>query len=81
MSLPKSGLSGPVLNFANAVQATLERLSSVRLTIVNDRSELPSATLWQGRSILIRDIDGAGTKGIATALDGVWLDHTGATIA
>lgn len=79
MSLPKSGLSGPFLAFANAVQATLERLSSVRLTIVNTTADLPNAQAWQGRQIIVRDM-GAGTKGIATALDGVWLDHTGATI-
>lgn len=81
MRLAFSGLTGPVLNFANAVQAAFIALTSVRLTIINDTTELPNAEQWQGRQIIIRDIDGAGTKGIATALDGAWLDYTGATIA
>lgn len=80
MSLPKSGLSGPVLAFANAVQGVLDRLTSVPLTIVNTVSNLPNAQAWQGRQILVRDL-GAGSSGILTALDGAWLDHTGATIA
>ena len=81
MSLPKSGLSGPVLNFANAAQAAFERLTSVRLTVVDAAPDLPPASAWANRQIIVRDIDGAGTKGIATALDGAWIDHMGATIA
>lgn len=81
MNLPKSGLTGPVLNFANAVQSALERLTSVRLTVVAVGSDLPNASAWANRQIIVRDIDGAGTAGIATSLDGAWLDHTGATIA
>lgn len=80
MSLPKTGLAGPFLAFANAVQAVLDRLASVPLSIVNTTADLPNATAWQGRSILVRDL-GAGASGILTALDGVWIDHTGATIA
>lgn len=81
MTLPKSGLSGPFLNFANAVQAAFERLTSVRLTVVDAVSDLPNASAWTNRQIIVRDIDGAGMAGIATSLDGAWLDHTGATIA
>ncbi len=81
MSLPKSGLAGPFLAFANAVQRAFETLASVRLTIINDTSELPSASQWQGRQIIVRDLNGLGKKGTVTALDGVWIDYTGATIA
>lgn len=81
MNLPKSGLAGPALAFANAVQQAFERLTSVRLAVVDAVSDLPPASAWANRQIIVRDIDGAGTKGIATALDGAWIDHTGATIA
>lgn len=81
MSLPKIGLTGPILAFANAVQSTFDRQESVRLKVVNIKTDLPSASQWQGRQVIIRDIDGAGTPGIATALDGAWIDHTGASIA
>lgn len=80
MSLPKSGLVGPVLSFANAVQAALERLTSVRLTVVDAVSDLPNASAWANRQIIVRDIDGAGTKGIATAIDGAWIDHNGGAL-
>lgn len=80
MSLPKSGLVGPVLSFANAVQAALERLASVRLTVVDAVSDLPNASAWANRQIIVRDIDGAGTKGIATAIDGAWIDHNGGAL-
>ena len=81
MKIAFSGLTGPVLNFANAVQAAFDKLTSVRLTVVDTVSDLPPASAWTTRQIIVRDIDGAGTKGIATALDGAWLDYTGATIA
>lgn len=81
MNLPKSGLAGPALAFANAVQRAFELLTSVRLTVVDAVPDLPPASAWANRQIIIRDIDGAGTAGIATSLDGAWLDHTGATIA
>lgn len=71
MKLPFSGLTGPVLNFANAVQQALDQQESVRMKIVANVAALPNATAWQGRKILVRDI-GAGVKGEATALDGVW---------
>lgn len=80
MNLPKSGLAGPFLAFANGVQAAFNRLSSVPMGVFNTVSELPNAIQWQGRSVLVRDL-GAGSSGIVTALDGVWIDHTGATIA
>ena len=80
MNLPKSGLAGPFLAFANGVQAALNRLSSVPMSVFNTVSDLPNAVQWQGRSVLVRDL-GAGSSGIVTALDGAWIDHTGATIA
>lgn len=73
MKLAVSGLTGPTLALANAVQRVFDGLSSVRMDIVADVASLPNATAWQGRKILVRDI-GAGVKGEATALDGTW--HT-----
>lgn len=81
MRIAFSGLSGPFLAFANSVQAVFNQLASVRLTIFDTVSDLPNAEQWHGRQVIVRDIDGAGTMGIATALDGAWLDYTGATIA
>lgn len=80
MNLPKSGLSGPVLNFANAVQQAFELLTSVRLRVVDAVSDLPPASAWTNRQIIVRDIDGAGTAGIATSLDGAWIDHNGGAL-
>lgn len=80
MTLPKSGLTGPFLNFANAVQRALELLTSVRLTVVGSVSDLPPASAWTNRQIIVRDIDGAGTAGIATSLDGAWIDHNGGAL-
>lgn len=80
MNLPKSGLSGPFLNFANAVQRALDALVSVRMTVVASVSDLPPASAWTNRQIIVRDIDGAGTAGIATSLDGAWIDHNGVAL-
>lgn len=80
MKLAFSGLTGPVLNFANVVQSAFDNLISVRIRVVATVADLPNAEAWQGRPILVRDI-GGGTKGIAYALDGVWINYAGATIA
>lgn len=74
-SLALGGLQGPVLQLANLVQRVIENLRSVPLTVVADVSALPNATLYQGRQLIVRDIDGLGGKGIATALDGAWYDQ------
>lgn len=81
MTLPKLGLAGPALNFANAVQRWCDGLASVRMQVVNTVADLPNADLWSGRQVIVRDIDGAGTPGLAFALDGAWHDMTGAAIA
>lgn len=80
MKIPFSGLTGPVLNFANAVQAAFDRLISVPLLIVDDVSSLLNAEAWNGRQVIVRDIDGAGTMGVATALDGAWYDNSGGAL-
>ena len=80
MKLAFSGLTGPALNFANVVQSAFDNLISVRIRVVANVAALPNAEAWQGRPILVRDI-GGGTKGIAYALDGVWINYAGATIA
>lgn len=79
MKIPFSGLTGAVLNFANAVQSAFDRLISVPIKVVDDVPSLPNAEAWQGRPVLVRDI-GGGTKGIAYALDGVWINYLGATL-
>lgn len=81
MTLPKLGLSGPALNFANAVQRWCDGLASVRMQTFNTVVDLPSAALWDGRQVIVRNINGAGTPGLAFALDGAWHDMMGATIA
>lgn len=80
MSLPKSGLFGAFLNFANAVEAFLGRMRSVPLLVVDKVSDLPNASALDNRQIIVRDIDGAGTAGIATSLDGAWIDHNGGAL-
>ncbi len=79
MKIPFSGLTGAALNFANAVQSAFDGLVSVRIRVVATVADLPNAEAWQGRPILVRDI-GGGTKGIAYALDGVWINYAGATL-
>lgn len=81
MSLPTQGLTGPALQFANAVNRYIDTLRSPPLRIVDTVSALPPASANQGRQIIVRDIDGAGTPGVATSLDGVWIDYAGATLA
>lgn len=78
MKIPFSGLTGPGLNFANAVQKAFDDLLSVRMKVVANVAALPPATAWQGRAILVRDI--GGSAGIAYALDGVWINYAGATL-
>ena len=69
-----------MLDFANAVQRAFDGLLSVRLRIVDATTDLPNATAWNGRQIIVRDIDGAGTMGVATALDGAWYDNSGGAL-
>ena len=80
VKLAFAGLAGAVLNFANAVQRAFDNLSSVRLTIVADVATLPPASQWQGRQVIVRDIDGLGAMGTATALDGAWYDYAGGAL-
>lgn len=80
MKIPFSGLTGPVLKFANAVQAAFDQLASVPLKIVDDVARLPNPDAWKGRQVIVRDIDGAGTMGVATALDGDWYDYSGGAL-
>lgn len=75
MVIPFSGLVGPVLNFAVRVNQAFESLASVPLKIVDAVADLPNAETYQGRSVLVRSLGYA-----ATALDGVWLDPTGAPV-
>jgi len=80
MKIPFSGLTGAVLNFANAVQAAFDRLISVPLNVVDDAASLPNPDGWKNRQVIVRDIDGAGTMGVATALDGAWYDNSGGAL-
>lgn len=79
MKIPFSGLTGPALNFANAVNAAFDRLLSVEMKVVGTVADLPNASAWQGRAVLVRNI-GGGAKGIAYALDGVWINYAGVTL-
>ena len=75
MKLAFSGLTGPALNFANAVQRAFDGLSSARLEIVANVASLPNAAAWRGRQIIMRD-----TKTVATAIDGAWYGPTGSAL-
>lgn len=75
MKIPFSGLAGPALNFANAVNDAFDRLASVPLKIVATSADLPNPEANQGRQFIIRD-----TGQTAHALDGAWLDAMGGPI-
>ena len=81
MKVIQTVLTGPVLAFANSVQRVLDLLVSVPLSEVGTRADLPNAAKNNRRQIIVRDIDGAGTWGIATASGGVWKSYAGVTIA
>lgn len=74
IKIPFSGLSGPVLSFANAVQRAFDQLRSVPSQVYQTDADLPEARLWEGRRVLIRDL--AGQPGEATAIDGVWVTRS-----
>ena len=44
--------------------------------IVAAVSDLPPPARNQGRTLIVRDIDGLGNPGKATALDGSWFDES-----
>lgn len=71
MKIAFSGLTGPVLNFANAVSSAFDKLASVPSKVVATTDALPPALPNDARRYLIRDI-GGGVKGEATSLGGEW---------
>lgn len=75
MKLPLSGLTGPFLAFGNAVQQAFDGLRSPVLHVVASPADLPNAHTWDRRQVIVRDIDGGGNTGLATALDGQWFDQ------
>lgn len=77
MKLAFSGLTGPVLSFANQVQRAFDDLSSIRLKQVADVASLPNPEPWKHRQIIVTDIDGAGTFGVATSDGTTWRDAAG----
>lgn len=82
MSLAFSGLTGPALNFANAVQREFANLLSVPLRTVADMTELNTLNLiaWKYRPVFVLDIDGAGTRGVAISDGTNWLDYAGTAL-
>lgn len=77
VNIPFSGLTGPVLNFANQVQRAFDGLLSVALKQVPDVASLPNPDPWKHRQIIVTDIDGAGTFGVATSDGTDWRDAAG----
>lgn len=57
-----------------------KQLRSIPLTIVATLTDLPNATMNQGRQFIVRNV-GGGTKGVVVALDGVWINYAGVTVA
>lgn len=74
------GLTGPVLNTFNSLKSTLERYTSWPNTVVADVASLPNPALYANRIVIVRDIDGVGTSGLAFALDGSWYDASGGAL-
>jgi len=77
VKLAFSGLVGPVLNFANQVQRAFDGLLSIPLKQVPDVAGLPNPNSWKHRQIIVTDIDGAGTFGVATSDGTDWYDAAG----
>jgi hypothetical protein len=64
---------GPVRNMLRRLNVALATIN--RLPVVDTAADLPNAAQFQGAKYLVRDIDGSGTPGEATALDGAWYDQ------
>lgn len=79
MKLAFSGLTGPVLNFANQVQRAFDGLLSVPLKQVADVASLPNPEPWKHRQIIVADI-GGGTFGVATSDGTVWRNAAGTAL-
>ena len=79
MKLAFSGLTGPVLNFANQVQRAFDDLLSVPLKQVADVASLPNPEPWKHRQIIVTDI-GGGTFGVATSDGTAWYDPSGSAL-
>ena len=80
MKIPYTLPPGPVLNFANAVQKAFDDLASPKALVVATLADLPPAAANNPRIIIVRDIDGGGTKGLAFSLDGAWYDKDGGAL-
>lgn len=80
VKIPYTLPPGPILDFANAVQRAFDTMASPKALVVADLSSLPPAAANNPRIIIVRDIDGGGTKGLAFSLDGAWYDINGGAL-
>lgn len=71
MSVITTGLTGPILAFANSVERTFNNLFSVPCKAVPTVAALPNAKANDNRIFIVDDI-GAGVTGIAVSRNGVW---------
>lgn len=77
MSIATTGLTGPFLQFANAVNRALDGLRSPPCKSVATLADLPNPLTNDNRIFIVDDI-GAGMTGIAVSRGGVW--KTGALL-
>ena len=77
MKLTVTVPAGWALQLKNAVEEAFDILRSPKAQIYDAVADLPKPTVfWNGRTVLVRDIDGMGAKGSATCLDGAWYDSS-----
>lgn len=71
MIIPYSGLTGPILAFANEVNRWAARLASVQSLSVQTVADLPNPAQNNLRAFVVADI-GTGNPGLAVSVDGAW---------
>jgi hypothetical protein len=69
--IPYSGLTGPILAFANEVNRWAGRLVSVPSLTVAEVSDLPNPEQNNLRTYVVADI-GTGNPGLAVSIGGAW---------
>lgn len=80
MKLPVTVPAGWALNLKLAIEGALERLRSPKAETYATEADLPKpGDYWNGRTVVVRDIDGNG-PGLAFCLDGAWFAIIGSAI-
>lgn len=80
LKIPVAGLIGPALNLKNWLEQYLGGLLSVPMAQVPDVASLPNPLPFKHRQIIVSDIDGMGTFGVATSDGTAWYDPSGSAL-